>query len=77
MEDVQRFEILIEISPTLYILYTNIQRKFIIAWKMKRIRGGEYCIIIVGETKNSWRERYDDSARQGRGSVEFSQLRLN
>lgn len=44
---------------------------------MKRIRGVEYCIIIVGETKNSWRERYDDSARQGRGSVEFSQLRLN
>lgn len=27
---------------------------------MKRIRGGEYCTIIVGETKNSWRERYDD-----------------
>lgn len=74
MEDVQRFEILIEISPTLYILYTNIQRKFIIAWKMKRIRGVEYCTIIVGETKNSWRERW---AHQGRGSVEFSQLRLN
>lgn len=41
---------------------------------MKRIRGVEYCTIIVGETKNSWRER---RARQGRGSVEFSQLRLN